>query len=463
MIYITIRIIFFFLSAFLALGSFAGTKTVALGDLEGNYDKLVSFLHNSEAFTRDHNDEWSLKNGYKFVFLGDAVDKAPGNIRVIRTLLNLKKLNPENVTLILGNRDISKMTMYNYMNMSFEDVFKTLSRSYRSVFVTENIASFSDLESEQNLKKLAKSLDSKVLRLKTLYHIMNTGGGFEHIKNELTFLHPNRVITDQSVVEHFYKDVRPGGAHFEYLQNAQLIHRIDNTIYLHGALSNEAFGYVPGIKNKNLNPNLWIRDLNDWAQKQILSWGDNTNAGSALIDYSTPKKPTSHNVSSVMYNRFSDAHGNVKAPPRKVRTVLEIHGISRIVVGHTPVEQYPIVAKFENIEVVLSDVSSAKGTRASVITIEKNSVKVQSYSVNGHSVVTQVANNRAILPDGLIIKSGFRVVGKDEVLNKYILIKVSGSGREFKNKYINLSLDEIIKIGFRGKTKANICELIFSY
>jgi metallophosphoesterase superfamily enzyme len=119
--------------------SFAAKKVVALGDLEGNYPKLLSLIEESGAFIKNYDETWSTKKGYHFVFLGDAVDKAAGNITVVETLLKIKKMNPESVTLILGNRDISKMTMYNYMNMSFDEVYETLKHSYRFVLVTNNV------------------------------------------------------------------------------------------------------------------------------------------------------------------------------------------------------------------------------------------------------------------------------------------------------------------------------------
>ena len=44
--------------------------------------------------------------------MGDAVDKCPGGIKIVRLLTQLKKSQPGQVSLILGNRDINKMLVY---------------------------------------------------------------------------------------------------------------------------------------------------------------------------------------------------------------------------------------------------------------------------------------------------------------------------------------------------------------
>ena len=52
-----------------------------------------------------------MKPGHKFVFGGDAGDKGDGTIRVIKTLVRMKQHYPDNVVLILGNRDVNKMRL----------------------------------------------------------------------------------------------------------------------------------------------------------------------------------------------------------------------------------------------------------------------------------------------------------------------------------------------------------------
>jgi hypothetical protein len=43
------------------------------------------------------------------VFGGDAVDKGPGDIRLCRQLVSLKRRHPERVFLLVGNRDLNKL------------------------------------------------------------------------------------------------------------------------------------------------------------------------------------------------------------------------------------------------------------------------------------------------------------------------------------------------------------------
>jgi hypothetical protein len=120
-----------------------------------------------------------------------------------------------------------------------------------------------------------------------------------------------------------------------------------------------------------MNPSSWMTELNEFAQKEISDWGSSASDGTKLIDYSTPKRSKPNNASSVMYNRFSDAQGNVKAPAVNVRKILQAEGITRITAGHTPVDDHPLVATFGNSEVVLTDTSTSRGSRAPVILIEE--------------------------------------------------------------------------------------------
>jgi hypothetical protein len=88
-------------------------------DVEGNFEYLTAFIALTDALNvvahkEDGSLELDLADGWHFVFGGDAVDKGGpvgGSVRVVRTLVALKKKYPTRCTLILGNRDINKMRM----------------------------------------------------------------------------------------------------------------------------------------------------------------------------------------------------------------------------------------------------------------------------------------------------------------------------------------------------------------
>lgn len=439
----------------------ASTKIVALGDIEGDFKRLEHFLLNSDAFIQNADESWVVKEGYHFVFLGDAVDKADGNIRVVRTLSQLKESNPKNVSLILGNRDTSKLSMVQHMYMDFDDVYSTLENSYKKILLQENLVSSEDLNDKVIFKSLARKFDNPEIRLKALFSICNAPNGFEYLLKELIFLYPSKNITNNFVVDYFLKSVSPGGELYDYLLKGQMMAQIDNNLFVHGAISNDSFGFIPGRRKKLTDVKLWMTELNRWQRNEILSWGRDVTSGDKLIAYGFPKSNSVNNVSSVIYNRFSDKTGNVKAPDYKVRKALSESGINRIVVGHTPVKDIPFVASFEEFEVVLTDVSDSSYQNRSFINIEKNIVKVRTTLENGKVIVANVQRKHKLLPDGEVTKNGYRILGKQLSSEKYVLMKVSGSGRNFKNKYIYKTLDEIFDIGLKTSLSSGKCETLF--
>lgn len=58
-------------------------------------------------FIRDPNE--TGKEKLVFIYGGDVMDRGPGNLRILAALVDLKLRYPENVVLIKGNRDVTKM------------------------------------------------------------------------------------------------------------------------------------------------------------------------------------------------------------------------------------------------------------------------------------------------------------------------------------------------------------------
>ena len=86
------------------------TATVEfITDVEGNFSYFQSLLSRSRVLSSNASGSYDLSpNGY-LIHGGDTVDKGPGDIRVVKILVALKKKYPERVFLILGNRDFNKL------------------------------------------------------------------------------------------------------------------------------------------------------------------------------------------------------------------------------------------------------------------------------------------------------------------------------------------------------------------
>ena len=99
---------------------FGPDRVCFLTDVEGNFEYFLAFVELSEALTLVSTDgadgavDLELRDGWLFVFGGDAVDKGGlvgGSIRVARSLVALKRKYPQRVCLLMGNRDINKMRL----------------------------------------------------------------------------------------------------------------------------------------------------------------------------------------------------------------------------------------------------------------------------------------------------------------------------------------------------------------
>jgi hypothetical protein len=78
-------------------------------DVEGNLRYFEEYVRRSRVLRYSESGvlELLLPNDY-FVFGGDLFDKGPGDIRLAKQLVALKRRYPTRVFLIMGNRDISK-------------------------------------------------------------------------------------------------------------------------------------------------------------------------------------------------------------------------------------------------------------------------------------------------------------------------------------------------------------------
>jgi hypothetical protein len=74
--------------------------------------EALNFVGGRPSYRSDGACDLVLHEGWHFVHGGDSCDKGGavgGTVRVVRTLVALKKKYPDRVTLILGNRDLNKM------------------------------------------------------------------------------------------------------------------------------------------------------------------------------------------------------------------------------------------------------------------------------------------------------------------------------------------------------------------
>ena len=350
-------------------------------DVEGNWEYLANFVAQSEALKRDGDNEdgsmrLQLNDGWRIVFGGDSCDKGGvvgGSVRVVRTLVRLKKEYPDRVTLLLGNRDLNKMRITSELADEAELESAHLNEIPGPYWVPEK----NRVSPKMYLELLAsKELASKgapveappptaeqLLKYNTpwnrlcwmLKDTMGSAGEEERRRKELELLHPQEgTPTDDRVVASFVESVQEGGFMREYIKLGQLAEVIDGTLFVHGGLvgtgwaggATDCLGFVPGQNQRIDDVQEWVKALNEWKEKQVDEWENQPKwsvrpekpsydagkrGGNELMNYCVNGSPP-----SVVVGRHIEPEGMPRPLEPALCSKLRACGVYRMVLGHTP-------------------------------------------------------------------------------------------------------------------------------
>ena len=222
----------------------------------------------------------------------------------------MKRRQPDRVVLLAGNRDINKM------------------RLRRELGGHPPSKAPAGLEPPQLLRWI-------------LANTMGAARAFEHRATEL------RAVSEQDVVDSFCFDVSPPGPIAEYLAQCQLVFRSRETLFVHGALTDESVGVVPGIGGRIPDLDEWVGELNAFYSRQVAAFCQDSAESeySGVIAYQRSVPGTRMNQASVVYGRFTDDSGNPSLPHSTVIASLVRAGVRRLTVGHTPSGDTPSVLR----------------------------------------------------------------------------------------------------------------------
>ncbi|WP_372656031.1 metallophosphoesterase [Halobacteriovorax sp.] len=444
------------------------TLVDVLGDLEGNIDRFNDFVNKSDVLIRDSKGEIDLSQKGQFVFLGDVMDRGQGSIRIMQELLRLKEKYPDRVTLILGNRDINKLRIMSLMDGALVSSVPDIVIPWHKEVIEETFnLKIPDHISNDDYKDFVKDLDTPLIRFKAFLSGMNAPKAFEFRKDELKILFPDKVVDDHFVFASFLEDYKEDGILQKYLKQGQLGKVIDGNLFVHGAVTSENFGYVPKLTVRESDPVEWINKLNDFAKKEIDDWFSDSRLGQDLIAYHAPKAGSIQNLNSVVYARYSDESGNPVAPGRSLIKKLQNHGIYRVIVGHTPTGDYPIIVRKPKFEIVLTDSSFSSLDKASKISIKGKYLISESDSIHGDKLIAQSNIDDSLNPLGMKTTDGYRVIGKFSSSEDLLLLKVEGEGRKFNTKYLKESALNIADKGlievFEQRVDASCRNIVESF
>ena len=322
---------------------------------------------------------------WNFTYGGDVCDKGGaigGTMRVVKSLVKLKKKYPERVTLLLGNRDLNKLRLTSELAPSQlrPGARKTIPGPYwippaktvsPQLYLARIIAKTKGVNENQVTDAEIAAADTLPARIKwMLKETMGADGEFERRAAELGEI-AGRPASDDEAAASFVESMGPGGFMREFLELGQLSHIIGGTMYVHGGLMSsgygaglgrdavgqkptDCYGYVPGAAGRMSDVHAWVKALNEWYAAELSDWrkrpeweaataeayAAGRRGGHRLMDYVLPNSEP-----SVVVGRHLDGKGMPAHIPKPILRSLNAGGITRLVVGHTPHGNCPTVIK----------------------------------------------------------------------------------------------------------------------
>jgi hypothetical protein len=323
-----------------------------LTDVEGIWEKLASFCQDNPHVSLEAGDRLRVRPGVTFVYGGDAIDRGAAGRRVLRTLLEAWRRQPSQVVLLAGNRDINKLRLVRELN------------GYPPARMPTEV----------------RGAPRPVLLRWIFANAMGAGEAFAFRQAELAGTGTS--VSEEEVVDSFLEDLSPGGLLRDYLAACRLVHRIGNTLFVHGGVHEHSLGRVPS-RSQIEGVDAWAEALNHWYAQQIEAFieqrldREGLPAWEPLIAYQAPAPGTRVNTASVVYGRMADENNHPTLPSQALITALVRDGIHRLVVGHTPSGDSPSVVRGEGFELILADNSYARVEGASRLFIRDDSVCVE--------------------------------------------------------------------------------------
>jgi hypothetical protein len=315
----------------------------------------------------------------KFIYGGDSCDKGSGDLRIITALVDFKNRHDRDVTLLAGNRDI-KCRRFTYelshnvrqRLLHGAPAFWSRPSTPRQYVIDHMTSKGISAVSSLAIQRYLESIDDQACQ--TLYlkwmleKTMGCGSSnnkpstFEYRRVELGILEGKSAgsITDEMVTQSFIDSVSSDGIMTRYLKQSQLGAIIGDTLYIHGAVTIDNMGYVPGMsesRQRTGNAREWIEQLNGWYREQINEWlrqpmDDNLSPpGHMPLDQYVVSNPRS----IVTTNWY--AQGRLSPIDDRVAKFLNDSGICRVVSGHQPFSDFPLIIRQPNLEVIVGDTS----------------------------------------------------------------------------------------------------------
>ena len=371
------------------------------------------------------------------IFGGDATDRGPHDLETTELLIDFKQRHPGNVFLLAGNREI-KNTRFKELNqqqmreriLTTESPFwlppemHTTPRTYVKSKIEDKQKGISDIAIEYYLKSLSPA-HAQILYLHwMLEKTMGSPHAFRYRKEELKRRSNKKTVTDEEVLQSFIDESMPNGLMGKYLQHAQLGVIIPGTqiMAVHGGLTVDSVGMVPGEAAKIHSATDWIDKLNLWFQDQIQLW-INTPASLTAVAGDTALSramlPISGQKKTAVTADTLNANRELTEIDSTVIDYLKRNNISVVLHGHQPCGDHPLFLRSDGDEVLFinGDTGYAKFDPSNPDDTIGNVYHSLSLLANPHMVTINVD---ARLSDDIDVKTELSISGDKIYGDKFV-------------------------------------------
>lgn len=334
-------------------GDVADQRVVAVGDIHGDYDNLVTIL--KAAGLVDSKVRWSGGRA-TLVIIGDFFDRGPDVRRVLDLLMRLERQASRRrgrVVVLLGNHEA--------INLAYDLPFVT----------NESLAAFADRRSENRREAAWRDYVKIHERLAERY---GEGALKTLTESEWMKVHPPGYLEYQDAIS-------ARGKYGRWLRSKSAIAKIGDTVFVHGGLTPEAAESGIELLNSRIRAEIEGVDrvrrylagerliLPFFSQKEV---HDVVDEEAKLLDQASDdlrRVVTAYRAiyQWTIYDNFGPlwfrgyAEWNDQEGEEKIEAVLQHLGASRIVVGHTmPPDPSNILPRFGG-RVFLIDTGMLRG------------------------------------------------------------------------------------------------------
>ena len=346
-----------------------GTRILHITDNEGMRFMFDAFKKSSIVSYNPDNGLHFKKISEKpfFIFGGDATDRGPYNLSTLELLLDFKKRHPENVVLLVGNREIKNNRFKIELNpdlirerLLHGQAARWIAPQQQSLpldYVKSIMSSRGKQANAESIQEFVHTLSIAQCQLIYLRWMleknMGSGNTFRFHRDELKQRLHQETVSDEEVLQSFLKESQPDGLMGEYLQQAQVGVIVPDTrvMAIHGGITTLNLGRVPDMQPNDkpiANAQQWIDALNKWYAQQIQSWKNLqpailTEPGFTALDESVlplPNKPK-----YVITADMLSPERRFLPIPHVISEYLIKNNISIVLTGHQPSTDHPVLLR----------------------------------------------------------------------------------------------------------------------